>query len=187
MFRPRNARPTNVETIQSIDAANVPDMSSEELTGHRASIIQLKVHLTSKLAETAAKKDVAHDRAEISAYITKILEDGFNLLSMPLGAEPGFRDLQKIRAFKPLIAAAVDASPFSKKKFRVHELRFQRGAIARSKTIHELRQNVDLMIGPLKIHRELEAMKEPTNHNPIKTQSLCIGSGRWSGAKSTVG
>lgn len=159
MFRPITALPTNVETIQSIDTAKVADMSPEELADHRLSIIVLRGHLDAKLAETAAKKELAHDEAEICAYIAKILEDGFNLVSTPLGAEPRFRDAQMSKAFRDQIGAAVVASPFSEKKFKVKELRFQRGAIARSKSIHELRQNVDLMIGPLKIHRELEAMK----------------------------
>lgn len=159
MFRPKNAPPTNVEKLESIEFAKVDEMSPEELSSHRLDILILQRHLKLKLAETAAQEPGNYEDEAVRAYIAQILNNGFNLNATALSAAPEFRDAQKLKHFKDFIQEIVESSPFGEKQFKIHELRLQRSAIARSKTLHDLRRNVDLMIGPLKLYRELEELK----------------------------
>lgn len=159
MMRPKNAPPTQLERFETVDKAKVDEMSPEELAAHRASISILNKHLIKKLAETATTKVEQYDLEAVITYIMQILADGYDLKSTTLSAFSEFRDAQKLRCFKDLIADCVERSAFGRKAFKIHELRFQQSAIARSKTLHELRQNVDLMIGPLTLYRELSELK----------------------------
>lgn len=160
MFRPKNAPPTNAEKFESIELAKVGEMSPEELSSHRLNILDVQSHLKSKLAETATQKQGSYDEEAIRAYISQILINGFNLQATTLCEEADFRDAQKLKYFKALIREVVESGPFGEKQFKIHELRLQRSAIAQSKTLHELRQNVRLMIGPLTLYRELKEFKE---------------------------
>jgi hypothetical protein len=158
-MRPLNALPTNTDQFVAIETANVSKMSGEELAAHRLTIITLDKHLKSKLAETAVTTVGSFDHDEITTYISTILENGFNLIATELQDFPAFVEAQGSKRFRRLIAECVEASGFGKRRFKIQPLRFQRSAIAKSKTIHELRQNVKGMIGPLTIYRQLRELE----------------------------
>jgi hypothetical protein len=156
MFRPRNAPPTNAQKLKNIESAKVDEMSSEELSAHRMEIIALEKFLKSKRAETAVDRRAEYDEEAVRAYISRVVNDGFDLRSTTLSAEPEFKDAQKLKHLKNLIHEVVESGPFGVKQFKIRELRHQRSAIARSTTLHDLRQSIGLMIGPLQLYRELD-------------------------------
>lgn len=177
-FRPRTASPTNVECLRQIDAADVEAMSETEISDHRVEIIRLRHHLNVKLGETATERAAAPDEADVATHITRILEDGFRLLDTGLAQSGEFRDIQNDRRYASLIRVLVEASPFAEKRFKIHDLRLQRSEIARSKTIHELRQAVRRMIGPLRLHRDAcgtEAVCERFRRGEHCTTELSCG------------
>ena len=131
------------------------------LAGRRFLSKLIKVAGT-KMAETSTKEH-NYDEKEVEAYIDHILAHGFNLIETNLSDFSDFEDAQKLKRWPELIRERVEASEFSTQKWKAKPLRLLRPAIAQAKTLHELRQAVNRMIGPLQLWREHQALLEATS------------------------
>ena len=155
-FKPKQPELSAIDTILynlSNDSTDPKALSQEELDAYRLSLAAIKKAVGVKMAETATKEH-NYDIDEVTEYIDNILEDGFNLQATELSDEPKFVDAQKLKRWEDLIAERVELSPFGSKKFKIHSLRLLRSNIAKAKTLHDLRQAVTLMIGPLELYRD---------------------------------
>jgi hypothetical protein len=153
MLVPRNIPLTPIDKFDQIEAADTSKMTAEELGAHRKMITSVQKHLKGKLGETATTVTPLIEEDEVRRYIENILLDAAKLVPTELSDFPLFRDSQNVRWYQGLIKECVTTSPFGEKQFRVKELSYQRRAIEKSKTLHELRQNVKAIIGPLSLHR----------------------------------
>ena len=152
-FTPKQPELSAIDAILynlSNDCTDPKQLSQEELTAYRLSLQAIKKAVGVKMAETSTKEHI-YDLEEVTEYIDSILEDGFNLIETELSDYPEFIDAQKLTRWSDLIAERVAASKFGSKQFKIHSLRLLRSNIARSKTMHELRQAVTMMIGPLQL------------------------------------
>jgi hypothetical protein len=143
-FTPKQPELSPLETILyqlSNDGTDPKSLTKEQLKAYRLDLAAIKKAVGAKMAETSTK-DHSYDDDEVTEYIDSILEDGFNLIETELSDYPEFIYAQKLTRWSDLIAERVEASLFGAKKFKIHSLRFLRTNIARSKTLHELRQAV---------------------------------------------
>jgi len=162
-FKPRNTRPElPLDDVVSALASNdtkPKELGPEELETYRRQLSALKKMVGVKMAETATKEH-NYDEAVLTAYIDKVLEDGFNLIETELSDSPELIEAQRLKRWADLIAERVELSPFGSRKFKVHPLRLLRSNIAKARTLHDLRQAVAQMIGPLELYREYCALQE---------------------------
>ena len=150
----------------SNDGTDPKQLSQEELAAYRLNLAAIKKVVGAKMAETSTKEHI-YDIEEVTEYIDAILEDGFNLIETELSDYPEFIDAQKLTRWSDLIAERVAASPFGAKNFKIHSLRFLRTNIARSKTMHELRQAVTMMIGPLQLWNDHYVLVQKTSRKQV--------------------
>jgi hypothetical protein len=162
-FKPRNARaelPLDdaINALVSSDA-NPKEMGAEQRRAYQKQLSSMMKIARAKMAETSTKEN-DYDEAIVTAYIDKVLEDGFALIKTELSSQPGLEDAQRIKRWAELIGERVELSPFGKKQFKVQSLRLLRSNIAKATTLSDLRQAVILMIGPLEFYREYLAERE---------------------------
>ena len=168
-FKPKQPELSAIDTILynlSNDGTDPKQLSQEELAAYRLSLAAIKKAVGAKMAETSTKEHI-YDLEEVTEYIDSILEDGYNLVETELSDCPEFIDAQKLTRWSGLIAERVEASMFGAKKFKVHSLRFLRTNIARSKTMHELRQAVTMMIGPLQLWNDHCVLVQRTSKKQV--------------------
>jgi hypothetical protein len=168
-FTPKQPELSAIDTILynlSNDGTDPKLLSQEELAAYRLSLAAIKKAVGAKMAETSTKEHI-YDIDEVTEYIDAILKDGFNLNETELSDYPEFIDAQKLTRWSDLIAERVEASMFGAKKFKVHSLRFLRTNIARSKTLHDLRQAVTMMIGPLQLWNDHCVLVQKTSHKQV--------------------
>jgi hypothetical protein len=162
-FRPLNTRPElpldDVITALASNGTNPKELSPEDLVTYRKQLSAAKKMIGAKMAETATKEH-NYDEAFVTAYIDKVLDDGFSLIETKLSAERELVEAQQLKRWANLIAQRVELSPFGSKKFKIHSLRLLRSDIAQAKTLHHLRQAVAQMLGPLELYREHRAERE---------------------------
>lgn len=162
MFTPTDTRThTPLDgLVQAFDAfsVDVTTLDEEELKLYRLQLAKIKTLAGGLMAETSTKQHHYNTEA-LKEYINKILLDGYNLKATELSASPAFRDAQKLKRFAPIITECVESSPFGK-TFSVAHLQGLCKNIAASKTLHDLRQAVKLIIEPLKFYREQEETSE---------------------------
>ena len=148
------------------DGTDPKQLSQEELAAYRLSLAAIKKAVGAKMAETSTKEHI-YDLEEVTEYIDSILEDGFNLIETELSDYPEFIDAQKLTRWSDLIAERVAASPFGAKNFKIHSLRLLRSNIAKAKTMHELRQAVTMMIGPLQLWNDHYLLVQKTSRKQV--------------------
>ena len=136
--------------VQELNALSVDitALDEEGLKAYRQQLAKIKSLAGGLMAETSTKEH-NYDMEEVKEYINKILLDGYNLKPTELGSHPEFKDAQKLKRFESLIAECVEQSPFGANTFTVEHLQDLRKNIAASKTLHQLRQAVKMMIKPL--------------------------------------
>lgn len=135
--------------VQELNALSVDitALDEEGLKAYRLQLAKIKSLAGGLMAETSTKEH-KYDMEEVKEYINQILLDGYNLKPTELGSHPEFKDAQNLKRFESLIAECVEQSPFGA-TFTVEHLQGLRKNIAASKTLHQLRQAVKLMIKPL--------------------------------------
>lgn len=136
-----------VQELHSL-CVDVTSLSEDELKAYRLQLAKIKTLAGGLMAETSTKEH-NYDMVEVKEYINQILLDGYNLKPTELSDRPEFKDAQKLKRFESLIAECVELSPFGANNFHVEHLQDLRKNIATSKTLHQLRQAVKLMIKPL--------------------------------------
>lgn len=159
MMKPSNTRPTLLEQFQHIIQTDIKTLSDDEKNEVRPTIAEILGRCGVKLTETAIAKGQRYEYDVIRSCIATILQDGYNLKATSPSAFPALKEAQKLTCFKDLIRECVENSPFGVRVFKIKDLQRQRSAIARSKTLHALRQNVKAMLGPLKLYREAEELR----------------------------
>lgn len=177
-FTPLTTRPElpldDVMAALVSDETNPKELDPEELETYRRQLSALKRIVGSKMADTATKEH-QYDEAFVTDYIDAVLANGFNLVETSLSDEPKLIDAQPLRRWTDLIAERVELSPFGRKKFKAPPLRVLRSNIARAKTLHDLRQSVRQMIGPLELYREHRTQQEQQAADSRETMNY-IGS-----------
>jgi len=143
---------------------------ADEVLAGRRFLSKLMKDAATKMAETSTKEH-DYDDDEIKDYIDCILENGFNLQETHLSDFPDFEDAQKLKRWSDLIGERVEASEFSAQKLKAKPLRTLRSAIAQAKTLHELRQAVNGMIGPLRLWRDHQALLEATSPKQVALEN----------------
>lgn len=134
----------------------------DEVLAVRRFLSKVMKNAATKMAETSTKV-YEYDDVEVEAYIDRILENGFKLEETNLSDVSDFEDAQKLKRWSDLIGERVEASEFSAEKWKAKPLRTLRSAIAQAKTLHELRQAVNGMIGPLQLWRDHQDLLEATS------------------------
>ena len=151
MFYTNDYTPTPVDSlVQELNSlcVDVATLGEEELKAYRLQLAKIKNLAGGLMAETSTKEHHYNTEA-VKEYIKQILNDGFNLKPTELSDNPKFKDAQKLKRFATIITDCVEDSPFSANNFTVAHLQGLRKNIAASKTLHDLRQAVKLMIEPL--------------------------------------
>lgn len=165
-FKPSEipVRSTRNEILYLIEKDSISVDKSDEgaLLKYRQHLSRIIKDAATKMAATSTKVH-NYDDVEVKAYIDRILENGFKLEMTNLSDFPDFEDAQKLKRWPELIGERVEASEFSAQKWKAKPLRLLRSAIAQAKTLHELRQAVNRMIGPLQLWREHQALLEATS------------------------
>ena len=136
-----------VQELNSL-CVDVTTLGEEELKTYRLQLAKIKTLAGGLMAETSIKEH-HYNTNEVREYINQILIDGYNLKPTELSTHPKFKDAQKLRRFTTIITECVELSPFSANNCTITDLQGLRKNIAASKTLHELRQAVKLMIEPL--------------------------------------
>lgn len=144
------------------DFKGLDKSDTDELSAGRRFLSKLIKDAYTKMAETSTKEH-DYDEKDVEAYINTILANGFNLIETNLSDFSDFEDAQKLRRWSDLISKKVEASEFSAQKWDAKPLRTLRSAIAQAKTLHQLRQAVNGMVGPLQLWREHQALLEATS------------------------
>ena len=168
-FTPKQPELSPLETILyqlSNDGTDPKSLTKEQLKAYRLDLAAIKKAVGAKMAETSTKEH-NYDDDEVTEYIDSILEDGFKLIETELSDYPEFIYAQKLTRWADMIAERVEASLFGAKKFKIHSLRFLRTNIARSKTLHELRQAVTMMIGPLQLWNDHYVLVQKTSRKQV--------------------
>ena len=168
-FTPKQPELSPLETILyqlSNDGTDPKSLTEEQLKAYRLDLAAIKKAVGVKMAETSTKEHI-YDDDEVTEYIDNILEDGFNLNETELSDYPEFIDAQRLKRWEALIAERVEASKFGSKQFKIHSLRLLRSNIARSKTMHELRQAVTMMIDPLQLWNDHCVLVQKTSRKQV--------------------
>lgn len=162
------------------DTYSMDGMDSESLTAYRQTLAAIAKAANMKMA-LASSKSCTYDDDDITDYINDILSDGYALKATALSDVPDMENAQRLKRYASLIASVVEESGFGTKQFNIYDLRHQRSAIARAKTLHELRKAVSCMIGPLKLWREHQALLEATSpaqqllvHKAARDEIECV-------------
>lgn len=146
------------EHLTNLTEHGIQGMNEQQVLEHRKAILQLAKQVRSALANTSTKEHSYNDE-DVMLYIQDVLNRGYALEATKLSHNTMFEDAQHLTWWKHIIKACVQQSLFSAKKFKVAPLAVQRADIEQSTTLHELRQNVKAMIGPLELYRE--TIREP--------------------------
>ena len=165
-------RSSNNEILYQIENNLIKPETSDpdDLLAYRRVLLNLMKIASVKMAETSGKAH-NYDDDEVKAYIDRILENGFKLEMTNLSDFSDFEDAQKLKRWSELIWERVEASEFSAQKWKAKPLRLLRSAIAQAKTLHELRQAVNRMIGPLQLWREHRALLEATSPEQLALEN----------------
>ena len=158
-----------VQELNSL-CVDVTTLGEEELKAYRLQLAKIKTLAGGLMAETSTKEH-HYDTDAVKAYITQVLVDGFNLLPTEVASNPKFKDAQKLTRFSLLIKECVEASPFGS-SFNVTHLQGLCKNIAASKTLHDLRQAVKLIIPLLKHYREQEDESDLIDYLTNEVDSL---------------
>ena len=152
------------------DFKSLNRLNVDELSAGRRFLSTLLKEAATKMAATSTKVH-EYDDVEVKAYIDRILENGFKLEMTNLSDFSDFEDAQKLKRWSELIGESVEASEFSAQKWKAKPLRLLRSAIAQAKTLHELRQAVNAMIGPLQLWREHQALLKATSPEQLAVEN----------------
>lgn len=139
--------------------------SKQEKDNARRKIHYIVNKMTKLLKETATKDhEVILDsfkETEILDYIKFIYEEAYNLREVDLCYQNyKFEEIQDFTEFKEELDAVYLSSKFRSKEFKYKHLNKLISFVGKSKTIHELRQNIKLLIDPLKFTRDNDPKKE---------------------------
>jgi len=159
----QNTELSSIIKALELDSADSKTLTQEDLEQRRKQLNVIGKLVTQKMSETSTK-DHFYDIGAITEYIQEVLEQGFKGIPTELSDYPELVEAQHLKRFKEVIEACVEASDFGSKKFNIYSLRLLRSNIAKSKTLHELRQAVLLMISPLELYREHIALLD--KHSP---------------------
>lgn len=161
------------EKLSELTQYGVSGMSPTEVKEHRNKILALNKQCKEALAQTSLKEH-NYDDSLVMNYIIKVLSAGYNLEETKLSQDNSLADAQKLTRWKALIKACVQNSEFSYANFKIKELLYQRNAIEHSSTLHELRQNVKAIIGPLKMYREYNKPEQTIEYEISTEDKLLI-------------
>ena len=161
------------EQLQEFTKYGIQGMSDQQVKEHRKAILALSKQCNKALSETS-QKDHSYDDSLVMDYVQQVLSDGYNLVETKLAQNKQLIEAQKLTRFKAIIKACVQQSNFSYKKFKIKELLYQRNQIEQSSTLHELRQNVKAIIGPLRMHREANKDPEPIQYKLTTEDELIL-------------
>lgn len=161
------------EKLSELTQYGVSGMSTTEVKEHRNKILALNKQCKEALAQTSLKEH-NYDDSLVMNYIIKVLSAGYNLEETKLSHDKSLIDAQKLTRWKVLIKGCVQNSEFSYANFKIKELLYQRNAIEHSSTLHELRQNVKAIIGPLKMYREYNKPEEGIEYEISTEDELLI-------------
>jgi hypothetical protein len=171
-FKPRVTRPElpleDVIAALASSDINPKELAPEELDTYRRQLTAVTKMVGAKMAETSTKEH-SYDNDVVTAYIDKVLEDGFNLVATELSTEPELIEAQRLKRWAGLIAERVELSPFGSREFKIYSLRLLRSNIAKVKTLHDLRRAVVLMIEPLRLYRQHRALLDQLDADSIET------------------
>lgn len=132
-------------------------MSQSELEAYRLELAKIRSAIGKRMAETSTKPHI-YDDSLIVQYIDDVLTNGWNLIETSLSDEPLLVDAQHLKRWATVIKDRAMISSFG--TLQAYSLRLLRSNIVKSKTLHELRQAVGLMVGPLQLHREVVALTD---------------------------
>ena len=152
------------------DFKSVNKLDADEVSAGRRFLSNLLKDAATKMAESSSKVH-EYDEVEVEACIDRILENGFKLEETTLSDVADFEEAQKLKRWSDLIGERVEDSEFGAAKWKAKPLRFLRSAIAQAKTLHELRQAVNGMIGPLQLWRDHQALLETTDAKQVALEN----------------
>lgn len=161
------------EQLQELTKYGIQGLSDEQVKEQRKAILALDKQCKQALAATS-QKDHNYNESLVMDYVQQVLADGYNLVETKLAQNKQLIEAQKLTRFKPIIKACVQQSNFSYKKFKIKELLYQRNQIEQSSTLHELRQNVKAIIGPLRMYREANKEPEPIQYKLTTEDELIL-------------
>jgi hypothetical protein len=171
-FKPSEmpVRSPRSQILFQLESDSIKPSDPDDLLAYRRFLSNLVKAAATKMAETSTKVH-EYDDVEVEAYIDRILENGFKLKETNLSDVSDFEDAQKLKRWSDLIGERVEVSEFSAEKWKAKSLRTLRSAIAQAKTLHELRQAVNGMIGPLQLWREHQALLEATSPKQVALEN----------------
>lgn len=144
--------------LDSLDI-DIEDMSEDEGAAYRKQLGILVARTKTLLSQTAKPKKHV-DASLVLEYIKAILLNAEEGIYTKLSDYSSFRDIQHTSIYADLIKSAVEASYFGSKVFNVKHLTYQRNAIAKCRTLHDLRQECKAIIEPLGYYRTQEDTKD---------------------------
>lgn len=159
--------------LEALTQHGIVGMDDTQIKEHRKQILALTKQCNKALGATT-QKEHNYDDDEVKKYIQLVLTNGDNLVHTKLSTNPELEDAQHLAWWKQLIKVCVQQSPFGADTFKVKALAYQRAAIEQSTTLHELRQSVKAMIGPLGLYREITAVPEPLEYELPTEEQLII-------------
>lgn len=152
------------------DFKSLNKSDADEVSAGRRFLSNLLKEAATKMAETSTKVH-EYDDVEVEAYIDRILENGFKLEETTLSDVADFEEAQKLKRWCDLIGERVENSELGAEKWKAKPLRFLRSAIAQAKTLHELRQAVNEMIGPLQLWRDHQVLLGATSDKQVALEN----------------
>lgn len=150
---------TLTSNLAEFTKQGISGMTDLEAKEYRKKILTLSKQCKTALSDTSTKNH-DYDETEVSLYVQRVLEDGYNLQPTKLSSNESLIDAQHLTWWKELIKGCVQNSQFGETKFKIEALSYQRSAIENASTLHELRQAIRAMIGPLSMYREYNAPVE---------------------------
>ena len=156
----------NVEQLQAVlNTLDMVDIDAKNTDNHTLRTIRVKLQTAKqqigKLMSDTTKKDYtailsSYEEGEIEEYIDYIINGAWIADSKKAAYIAEHEDIQKLTCFGEQIKKAVEASPFSTKRFKIKHLQSIRTKLAASRTIHELRQWCKMMAAQLEYYRGIE-------------------------------
>lgn len=161
------------EHLTNLTEHGIQGMTDQQVLEHRKSILQLAKQVRYALASTSTKEHNYNDE-DVMLYVQSVLTRGYALEATKLSHNTLFTDAQHLTWWKHIIKACVQESAFSTQQFKINALAYQRNAIEQSSTLHELRQAIKAMIGPLTMYREYNTPEEPIEYDLATEEQLIV-------------
>lgn len=165
----------NIEQLVSNINIDKSALSDYDLIVYRKALLRIGNSVKSVVKTTAVKEHTATDEAVMS-HVFDMLSAGFNLIPSSLTL---FTNSQHTTKWKHIIKHCVKKSMFGISRFKIKHLRYQRNNIERATTLHDLRQSINAIIGPLSLYRQ-QAIREQvmydTDYNDMLLECINVDS-----------